>query len=208
MPLDQVNTLYVITLRASTWDLVNSRVKYTLSIVKESDVNQNRRISQILKNLDDYKIYVHDDLNIYEFSNYLSMLYELHNLEIIYHFAIKNKLNQLLMINIQQEKYDFKQQSVAVTLAQFLQCKAKIGNPTSINNLRFPKTNQQAHPQLRQVSQFLPKQVSLNWRKFFSVKNATFSDRENGNDIVLDKTPIIKGVYYPVPKLWMDGISN
>ena len=69
--------------------------------------------------------------------------------------------------------------------------------------MSLPHTNAIDHYLLRRIRNIIPKNFPLNWRKYFNITTVEFVD-EYGNDIRLDKTPIIKAVYKPLEKLWME----
>ena len=194
---------FILTLRKTVWHIVNSRLKFSLS--KKEDI---AFIVQSINNFEQWKSNLDDDMNVYEYANYYAMLYELHNIQTIYYFARQKKLDSLLILNIENNQINYKNETKQDVIAKFLQCKEKNSEKGKFKTkLEYPKSNAQSLPQLKNISKFLPINVSLNWRKFFNVTNAQFVNKTIGNDIKLDKTPVVRRSYYPLAKSWIQVIS-
>lgn len=156
------NSKFILTKRGSTQKFVNSQMMFCLQLKEcmqfkiKRDGNYDANI-----NLQQYKWNESDDINGEDLANYIAMIYELHNQRIIQYFKEKNKMSNLLILNVD----DTDDKTKWIKIMDFLGCK----NDTIIKYALYPHVNPTKKDHIPFKS-LLNDSYELNWKKYFKNK--------------------------------------
>ncbi|ETO03247.1 hypothetical protein RFI_34165 [Reticulomyxa filosa] len=143
---------FILTVRNSTWDVVNSDVKMELRTKLHMDALWSQQVNAtrpytIELDTSTHRFY---GVSLKEFAMLVARRYEIHNFKVRKYF--ENRPNDLLVLNLSAEKSN----TLWKKLTDFLQC------PHTVN-ATFPKKNT-SPPYQQFVS--IPKHTTFNWRQF------------------------------------------
>ena len=145
---------FILTLRNSTWDLVNSDVKMEM----RHRYKNKQWINKTLESLEEKTTY---KVTVREFAMLIARRYELHNEKILKYFQYDGESNdRLLVMNLWNDTLPWK------TLMEFLEC-----DPNELWAYDAKEIGEHnVSPQGLQKERMIPEDIDLNWRDF------TFSD--------------------------------
>ena len=140
------------------------------------DIKQIENYNWTELTLREYRWNKDDEVNGEQIAHYIAMIYEQWNERIMRYFKENNKMNDLLIINI--DKMDDHKMWKAIM--EFLGCEND-----KILNIKYPHVN----PTKKMFSkiQLIPDDYNLDWRTFFK-----------------NKIPIMMTTHTPVRKIWFE----
>ncbi|ETO27746.1 hypothetical protein RFI_09386 [Reticulomyxa filosa] len=154
------NSKYILTIRQSTWDLVNSDLKMYCRVLHLYDVvnskhfqcNQSQQYTQqqVDTLFDNYRTRFGTS-----FKDYMMLIarrYELHNQNVVQYFQSRKQIHNLLVINLFDKSIDHWS-----VLKNFLGCDFSLPNQKE-----FPRSNVGE----KVVSEFIPRDYPLNWKNY------------------------------------------
>ena len=173
---------FILTIRNSSAKFVNSVMLFCLQLTECMLQFTEKEINKDLVNLTNFRWNKYDEIDGVELAHYMAMIYELHNERIINYFTRYDKLNDLLILNIDEYK-DNPNKNQWKDIMEFLGCH----NDTIIKYAKYPHVNPTKLKYNLSIEYLLPSDYELDWRIYFK-----------------NKLPIMRTQHKPVRKIWLE----
>ena len=126
--------------------------------------------------LDDFRWNEHDDISGQEIAHYIAMHYELYNERVLKYFAARDRMDQLLVLNVDE----LDAERMWTEIMTFLQC----GNEDVVH-IEYPHLNPTQHT-FTEIELF-PENHTLDWKRFFE-----------------HRIPIMMAEHKPHRRIWIE----